>query len=359
MKKLLILILFITFQPVFAVKPKISFFNEQEGKALKNLFADSSLILNLKKLNAEIRMGLLDLSPERAEVLKSLNKANIPVVAWLLLPKEKGYWFHSGNSKDAFERYYEVTNWAKKNGIKFSGIGIDLELDMNDLELYKTNKFKLFGKLIGRLYAKDEFLASKKQYEKLIATMKKDGFRVESYYIPVIKYETAKGRTAIQQVSRFMDLQTDKDIPMLYTSLMGNPYGTLKLLAIDDNLKSVALGSTGGGFDPSLNSMKWDDLAYDLRLASKTANELHIFCLEAAVEKGFIPRLIDFDYGVPVKEYPEQLIKVKSKIDGVMRLSAILSYPTLTIISIFIFISFIVWLIYKLGIFVKNKLIRL
>lgn len=358
MKKIFVILALLLTQLAFATKPKLSFFNEQEGKELKQLFADSTLIPNLQKLNAEIRMGFLDLSPERAEVLKRLNAANIPVVAWLLLPKEKGYWFHSGNSKEAFERYYEVKKWAEKNGITFSGIGIDLELDMNDMQLYKTNKLKLFGKLVGRLYAKDEFLASKKQYEKLIETMRKDGCKVESYYIPVIKYETAKGQTAIQQVSKFMDLQTDKDIPMLYTSMMGEPYGTLKLLAIDDNLKSVALGSTGGGFDPSLPNMKWEDLEYDLRLMAKSADELHIFCLEAAVAKGFIPRLIDFDYNVPVKKYPEQVEKVRSKISGIMRLSTILSYPTLLICSILLLFSLIVWLIYRIGIFVKNKFIR-
>lgn len=346
MRQLLFIFLFFLSQTVLAQKPVLSFFNEQNGKELQILFSDTTLIPNLKKLNAQIRMGMLDLSQERIDVLKKLNKADIPVVAWLLLPKEEGYWFHSGNSKEAFNRYYQVKTFAENNGIKFSGIGIDLELDMKELELYKTNKLKLIGNVIGRLYDKEEFLESKAQYEKLIDTIKKDGFPIESYYIPFIRYETERGHTALQQASRFMDLETDKDIPMLYTSFMGNPYGVLKVLG--KNLQYVAIGSTGGGIDPSLPSMTWDDLAYDLRLGAETTKEIHIFCLEASVEKGFITRLIDFDYRVPVETYPEQVEVVKSQIDSVMLMSTILSYPTMMILVIASIVGAIVWLLYYL-----------
>jgi hypothetical protein len=358
MRQLFLLCTLFLSQIASATNPKLSFFNEQDGKELQKLFSDTSLIPNLKRLNAEIRMGMLDTSPERVEILKKLNEAGIPVVAWLLLPKEKGYWFHSGNSKDAFNRYYEIKKWAEETGIKFSGIGIDLELDMNELELFKTNKLKLLGNVIGRLYDKKEFLESKEQYKKLIDTIRKDGFTVESYYIPVIRYETEKGRTSLQQASRFMDLETYKEIPMLYTSFMGNPYGVLKELAIDENLKYVAIGSTGGGFDPSLPSMKWEDLAYDLRIASKTAKEIHIFCLEASVEKGFIPRLINFDYDVSVKTYPEQEKAVQTQIDRVMMISGILSYPTLMILSIVLILATAVWLIYFLVKSIMKKLAK-
>lgn len=356
MKQFLIPLLLLFNLSAFSANPKISFFNEQHGQELQKLFSDTTLIPDLKKLNAEIRMGMLDLSPERAEVLKRLNEAGIPVVAWLLLPKEKGYWFHSGNSKDAFERYYEIKKWAEDAGIKFSGIGIDLELDMNDLELIKTSKFKLLRKVVGRLYKKKAFLEAKAQYEKLIAAIRQDGFSIESYYVPFIGYESEQGRTALQQASGFMDLKTDKDIPMLYTSFMGNAYGALKVMAIDDKLEFVAIGSTGGGFDPSLPSMTWEDLAYDLRLASKTAREIHIFCLEAAVEKGFIPQLMDFDFNVPIEEYPAQEETIKSQIKTVMLISTILSHPTLVFLGIALVIGLLGWLLYRLVKILKRRI---
>jgi hypothetical protein len=344
--RVLALILACFGQWVFAQKPKISFFNEQEGPELEVLFKDSTLLPNLKSLGAEIRMGMLDLSSQRAQVLRSLNNAEIPVVAWLLLPKEKGYWFHSGNADEAFTRYFEIRDWAQEEGIVFSGIGIDLELDMNDIALFQNQKLMLLSKIIGRLYGQTEFEQSREAYKRLIAQVRSDGYPIESYYVPFIRKESEEGRTALQQATGFMDLETDKDIPMLYTSFMGNPYGTLKVLALDENLKAVALGSTGGGFDPTMPSMSWEDLAYDLRLASQTANEIHIFCLEAAVEKGFLPRLLNFDFNEAVMPYPEQISPVLRLQDNVLRISAILSYPTALLGTVFlIFLGLIIGLV--------------
>ena len=343
MKHLLIGTMLLLTHWAVAQGPRLSFFNEQESRELETLFADSTLIPALKGLGAEVRMGMLDLSPERAGVLRALNKAEIPVVAWLLLPKEQGYWFHSGNAAEAMARYREIRDWARAQGIAFAGIGIDLELDMQDLELFRTHKLKLLARVVGRLYDREDFLRAREDYRMLIEEVRRDGYPIESYYVPFIRYETEEGRTALQQATGFMDLETDKDIPMLYTSFMGNPYGTLKVLAIDEGLKQVAIGSTGGGFDPTLPSMSWDDLAYDLRVASRTAEEIHIFCLEAAVEKGFLPRLAGFDFTAPVAEHPEQVTAVESQVKTVMRISALLSHPTLLMGGLLIVLALLAW----------------
>ena len=335
------------FQVVMAGTPNLSFFNEQDGKALKKLFADPTLIPTLQRIKSEVRMGILDFSPERVEVVKQLNAAGIPVVAWLLLPKEKGYWFHGRNAKNAFARYEEIKNWADKSGLKFSGIGIDLELDFNDIDLAKNHKIELLGKIIRRMYDNEGFAKSKKDYESLVNLIRKDGYKVESYYVPLIKEETKDGRSSIQQVSGFLDLTTDKDIPMLYTSFMGNAYGMIERMAVEEKLKFVALGSTGGGIDPTLKSMTWDDLAYDLRHVAGTAQEIHIFSLEGAVEKGFLPKLIDFDYSVPIKKAPEQLKEVDSLKSTVAMISKLMSYPTLLIIGTFLIVSGFIYLIYR------------
>jgi hypothetical protein len=300
-------------------------------------------------------MGILDLTPERAEIIRRLNENEITVIAWLLLPKEEGYWFHAGNWERASERYDEVINWAKENQVIFNGIGIDIEIDYQDAALFKNNKLKLLKKVVGSLYNKQDYEYSKNRYNKLIERIRTDGYLVESYYVPFVKDETEKGRTALQQATGIMDLTTDKDIPMLYTSFIGNPYGLLKLGAIDKNLKYVAIGSTGGGIDPSLPSMTWEDLSYDLRLVSKTVDEVHIFCLEASVEKGFIPKLINFDFDSPLTKYPEQEVKAKSLSKKIMLLSKILSYPTLTIVFIVFVIGFTMWLLYFL---IKKILFR-
>lgn len=106
MKKIiLIVVVSICFTITTLANPVFSFFNEMKTPALVQLFKDTSIIYDLKKLNAQIRMGILDLTDERAQIIRDLNKSGVPVVAWLLLPEEKGYWFNSGNGQAAIARY--------------------------------------------------------------------------------------------------------------------------------------------------------------------------------------------------------------------------------------------------------------
>ena len=73
-------------------KPSLTFFCELKSQALASLFRDGEVIDFLKKMDANLSLGLLDLTKQRADVVKKLNRAGIPVTAWLLLPAEQGYW---------------------------------------------------------------------------------------------------------------------------------------------------------------------------------------------------------------------------------------------------------------------------
>ena len=336
-------------------KPILSFFNEMKGPELKVLFSDSTLIPTLKELHAEIRMGMLGLSPERADILKKLNAANIPVVAWLLLPEEQGYWFHSGNGEVAITRYKEIKQWADAEGIRFSGIGLDLELDMNDLKLIKSSLWRLLIKLPGRLYDGEAISKGHETYDKLLGIIKADGYPIESYYASPIKDETKNGTTSLQRLTKFLDVETEKEIPMVYTSFMGNADGFLKVYALDLGLQYVALGSTGGGFDPTMPTLSWDELAHDLRIAALVAEEVHIFSLEGTVQKGFLPKLVDFNYDNPAAIRPEQVEAVKSIQSKVVLFSTILSHPTLLFTTIIVVIGLILLGIYTLVKFLVGR----
>jgi hypothetical protein len=337
-------------------EPVLSFFNEMKGADLEVFFRDSSIITTLSQLNAEIRMGILDLTNERASVLKKLNAAGVPVVAWLLLPEKDGYFFHSGNGELAIKRYLAIKKWADEKGIFFAGIGLDLELDMNDIKLAKSDKWKLIRSLPARLYDKTQIEHGLKTYHRLLKIIEDDGYPIESYYASFIKDEIKNGTTSIQQLTKFLDVKVDKEIPMLYTSFMGNPYGIIKVYGIDENLKYMALGSTGGGIDTSMNSMNWEELAHDIRLASKTAEEIHIFSLEGAVWKGYFKNLIGFDYNVPIAEKPEQVKSVESIRNKVMMASTILSYPTILFIGIIFIITLLFYFLFRIIKLIINRI---
>jgi hypothetical protein len=329
-------------------KPVISFFNEMKTDQLIRMFSDSTLIPKLKQLNAEIRMGIMDLTDERAEIITRLTDNGIPVVAWLLLPEEQGYWFHAGNGDKAIQRYKDTKQWADAHGLKFKGFGLDLELDINDVTLGRKSPGKLAWKMYKRLYDKSIVEEGRKKYEALIAMIKADGYMVESYYASFVKDEVKLNNTSLQQISQFLDVKTDREIPMLYSSFLGNPDGLMKIYGMDVNAKYVGIGSTGGGIDPSLPSLSYDELVHDMNIASKFAEELHIFSLEGCIEKGYLEKLVSHKYDPGLQIDPEQVKEVRKLQNTFKFFSNIMSYPTLLLIGILLFLLFIFGLFFLL-----------
>jgi hypothetical protein len=330
--------------------PVLSFFNEMKGPEVRRFFEDARLIPTLQALRAEIRMGMIDLTPERAQVLRRLNEAGIPVVAWLLLPEEQGYWFHSGNGKQAIERYKDVEAWAEAEGIHFEGIGIDLELDINDAKLARSNPWALVRRLPARLYDKERITEGRRVYGELLRLIHQDGLPVESYFAPFIKDEARIGSTAIQQLTGVLDVPVEREIPMLYTSFMGNPYGMLKVYALDQHAPYVALGSTGGGVGDSstFDTLTWEQLAHDIRMVAPVVKEIHIFSLEGCVQQRYLDKLVHFDYDQPVAAAPKEVDAVKSLQRNVLRVSRILSHPTLLFGSLILLVTLWGWGVFRL-----------
>jgi hypothetical protein len=97
-------------------RPKLSFFCELEPEPLMGLFTEA-IIQRLISLKATLCLGILDFSPERAAVVHRLNLSGVPVVAWLLLPKDQGYWFNTGNAAQALDRYEQFRLWSAEQNL--------------------------------------------------------------------------------------------------------------------------------------------------------------------------------------------------------------------------------------------------
>ena len=91
--------------------PQLTFFCELHTPELSTVLTDE-LLEDLAAMGARVSLGLLDFSAERAEAVRRLNAASVPVVAWLLLPDEQGYWFNQQNGSQAAARYVEFRNWT-------------------------------------------------------------------------------------------------------------------------------------------------------------------------------------------------------------------------------------------------------
>ena len=296
--------------------PRLTFFCELTPEPLQALFG-KRLINDLLKLQANLSLGIIDLSPERAEVVQRLNQAGVPVVAWLLLPKDEGYWFNLDNAPQAAARYAAFTAWTAENDLHWDGIGLDIEPDIGEITQFAKGDLSLLPRVVWRLFSRRRLKEGRARYQELIAQIHADGYQVESYQFPVIADERLAHSTLLQRGVGLVDLKAvsgtaaDREVWMLYTSFVrANGAGLLASYAAES--QALALGSTGGGVDSEFGQftpLTWEELERDLRLAWYYCSDLYIFSLEGCVQQDFMPRLKNFVWDYPMLIPEQGLVK--------------------------------------------------
>lgn len=281
--------------------PTLTFWCELDSTRLTALFEDGTVIDTLVALGAKVSLGLVDLSSERAAVVRRLNDAGVPVIAWLLLPTSQGYWFNADNGPYAVRRYAEFRVWSREHGLRWDAIGIDIEPDIREMQdLARGEVGRVLPKLLRRSFDRARVARARAIYTTLVTQMHIDGYRVEGYQFPVIVDERRADSSLLQQLFGVVDVPVDQEVLMLYTSFMrsGGP-GFLWSYAGDAD--RIGVGSTGGGVDiEGPPPLRWSEFVRDLRLSRRWQDEIFIFSLEGCVSQGYLRRLKGFAWDGPV-----------------------------------------------------------
>lgn len=283
--------------------PQLTFFCELPADQLTDLFSNNRVIDHLQDLGAAVNMGILDLSAERAAVVQKLNRFEIPVIGWLLLPIEDGYWFNINNVSEATARYEAFKAWSAEYELVWDGIGLDIEPDRREAEKFIDNRMMIVPMLLKNLANGSRLEQATAAYSQLVKTIRADGYRVDSYHMPPIVDERTVGSTLLQRLFGLVDVEVDREVLMLYSSFLG-AMGTGLLWSYGREAESIGVGSTGGGVeigDLPLKALSWEELARDLRLAARLTEDIHVFSLEGCVERGYLAKLVDFDWSVAVE----------------------------------------------------------
>jgi hypothetical protein len=319
-------------------KPKLTFFTELHSQSLKDLFSKKDIIKDLQALDATISLGILDLSDERAKVVRRLNKAGIPVIAWLLLPEEEGYWFNVDNYEEAAARYISFKAWTTQHDLIWAGIGLDIEMNIQDLRqvLEKKKHGELASTLFNRYMDKRRVSKASQAYQALVDLIHADGYPVESYHLPLISEERRAHSTVLQRTVGLVDLKTDKEVLMLYSSFF-RPDGAAILWSYAPEADSIGVGNTGGGVEVEgvidLDPLTWEEFSRDLSLCVMREKPIHIFCLEGCVAQGFLGRLKDFDWDESVS-VPDSLTRVRGIRTGITAGLWLLERPWVILIAL-------------------------
>jgi hypothetical protein len=277
----------------------LTFACELDRAQLADLFANGAVIDDLRALEARVALMLSDLSNERADVVRQLNKAGIPVVGIPLLPLEEGYYFTADNASLAQARYEEWVAWTKEHRLVWDGVGLDIEPDARIYLQIMDNPWRLFPMLLPRLLDRQRPGRSRAAYAALVERIRTDGWAVENYQFPLIADERRAGSTLLQRLA-LVDVRTDREVWMLYSSFMRR-VGPGFIWTYGPEAPAIGVGTTGGGPDipgsPQMPALGWDELARDLLLARHWCDDILIHSLEGCVGKGFLPRVRSFDWG--------------------------------------------------------------
>lgn len=307
--------------------PRLTFFCELEPEPLLELFADPLLIPRLQSLGASISLGIMDFSPQRAELVRRLNQAGIPVVAWHLLPMEQGYWYHLGNGEDALNYYGRLREWTQEQGLVWDGMGLDLEPDVAEFHLMLQKKHVIPWRILCRCASGSMVSAARATYGQLVERIHGDGYRCDSYELAFLIDERLTGSELIQRLLRVTDLPMDRRVTMLYSSFF-RPFGVGFMWQYARDAQSVGVGLTGGGIQldgwNQPDVLTWDEFARDLRLVAQRCPDIHVFSLEGCVRRQFLERLLDFDWNAPTIP-PRGWSLVTSGVRGLLRLGLRLS----------------------------------
>lgn len=293
--------------------PDLTFFCELPADDLRKLFSNAVVIKQLRQLNANISMGLLDFSPTRAEVVKKLTRAGIPVTAWLLLPKDQGYWTSLDTVAATARCYGDFKRWTEENYLSWAAVGLDLEPSLERMGVFTSNWKKHFPELVKRLFQVQHFRSLTADLRALVNQIRVDGFAVETYNLPLVVEERKASSEVITRLLGTPPLNSDREVLMLYTSFFKTG-GDAILWSYASQAGGIGLGSTGGGVDleggEPMRSMRWVDLRRDLLIAHEFSQNLYVFSLEGCVENGYLDRLLDLDWNAKITRPVYEINKV-------------------------------------------------
>jgi hypothetical protein len=295
--------------------PRLCFACELETPALQALFADQLVIDDLRAMRACVSLGILDLSNERAEIVERLNRSGLPVIAWLLLPEEQGYWFHQSNAQQAVACYREFQAWTVSHHLIWDGVGMDIEPDIQMMKQWATGKWSIIRQMLRNSFNWRAFQSSRRVYRGLIDEIHTDGYRLETYQLPIIADERKAESTFLQRATGILDLPADREILLLYSSFVRS-HGAGFVWSYASEAQSIGVGITGSGAEAGIfvqaTPMTWDELERDLRLAWFWSNDIFIYSLEGCVKQGFLHRLTSFEWDQPMLAPTEPALWVEN-----------------------------------------------
>ncbi len=304
------------------VAPQLEFACCEHGiEEMQGLFSQADVIAILKDLHATVAIPTLDFSLQRADVVRLLNRQGIPVVAWMLLPKEQGHYLTADNSPAAVARFADFQRWTHDSGLQWRAVGLDIEPNYAELAQLRGHRWRMTKTLLRRSLNGERVRRAHQAYSSVVDQIRSYGYPVQIYEMPYIPAERRAHSTLPDRVLGTVDVQGDEDYLMLYTNI-ARPVGAGMIWSLGSQSWGIGIGSTDGNGAPGTGNgpLDWDEFARDLIVAGHFTRHVGIYDLEGCVRQGFLPRLRTFDWGQSVA-IPAESVQRARRLGFIVRCS--------------------------------------
>lgn len=138
--------------------------------------------------------------------------------------------------------------WTTEYSLKWDGVGLDSEPDARLYLRIMDNARGLVPMLLPRLWDHERPRRAQAAYATLVDRIRADGYSVTHDQFPLIADERWAGSTLLRRLLGLVDVMTDCEVWMLYTSVFP-VVGPGILWIYPPKAQAVGVGSTGSGPD--------------------------------------------------------------------------------------------------------------
>jgi hypothetical protein len=325
--------------------PRLFFASDQTTGELESMLSESGVVADLKDLKAGIAINLPDLTVGRATLVRRLNREGIPVVAWLALPGQQGYYMNASNGREAAVHFNDFEKWTASNGLRWAAIGLDIEPNIQDFATLRQGaKWRLFLTLLARYVDAQRVRDAKYTYSALIRHIQSHGYRVETYQFPFIADERAVRSSLLERLTGIVDVRGDREVLMVYTSFHQSLDSAL-ILAYGPDAQAIAVGITKGPrSDPDFAPLNWEEFSRDLMVSNHFSHVIGVYDLEGCVRQGFLARLKNINWNESVTipaESVRRAAQLRVRVQRVLWIVSNLPYFLIAILIAFVWTT--VW----------------
>lgn len=244
----------------------------------------------LKSLHAGLALGVVDFTPELADLVRLLNRDGIPVIASLSMPPRQGFYFNAENAPEAAARFAAFDAWSREQRLQWEGVGLDIEPNFAELASLHGHWWRLFTMFLWRAVDVQRMHRAQRVYSALIANIRSRGYFVLTYQLPYLPIERKAHSSLLDRMLGTVDVRGDQEVLMLYTSYAG-PSGAAIIWKLGPDAQSIAICCTDGDPAANLAVLDWNRFSRDLIVASYFSHFIGVYDLDGCMRQDFLPRL--------------------------------------------------------------------